>query len=186
MTAATAEVLHTPEELLELPDGHRYDLVDGKLVERKMGAISSRIAAILIALLEPFARSHKLGRVFATDCGYQIFPAHPTRVRFPDGSFIRQDRLPAGPLPAGHSRIVPDLVIEAVSPNDEATELDVKIEEYLQVGVGLIWVFYPATQRVMVFRKDGTVSRLGGAAELSGEPVLPGFSVRVEEIFNSI
>src|SRR5262245_46942445 len=137
MTTATVEGLHTPEELLALPDGHRYELVDGRLVERKMGVVSSRLAAILIRMLDLFAHTHKLGLVFATDCGYQIFPAQPTKVRFPDGSFVRQDRLPAGKLPPGHFRVVPDLVVEAVSPNDEAEDLDQRIEEYLQVGVGL-------------------------------------------------
>ena len=34
----------TPEELLDIPDGDRYELIDGELVERNMGAESSRIA----------------------------------------------------------------------------------------------------------------------------------------------
>ena len=64
-----------------------------------------------------------------------IFPDDPNRVRFPDGSFFRSGRLPNDMLPRGHIRVVPDLVLEVVSPNDLAWEVDVKATGYLQVGV---------------------------------------------------
>src|SRR5262245_19323125 len=115
---------HSPEELLSLADGHRYELIDGQLVERKMGARASLIAAAIIHLLRQHARAQGLDLVFATDCGYQIFANNPGRVRFPDGSFIRRGRLPNDEPPAGHVRIAPDLVVEVVSPNDLAEEVE--------------------------------------------------------------
>src|SRR5262249_10537575 len=94
METSLLEMPHTPEDLLAMPDGHRYELVDGRLVERDMGAQSSRIAAILIRLLDTHVTAQKLGFVFATDCGYQIVADHPNHVRFPDASFIARGRLP--------------------------------------------------------------------------------------------
>lgn len=183
MITAASDVVYTPEDLLAMPEGHRYDLIDGRLVKRAMGAQSSCIAAILIHLLNQHARAQNLGLVFATDCGYQIFSDHPNRVRYPDGSFIRRGRLPDDRPPAGHVRVRPDLVIEVVSPNDTACEVDTKIEEYLQVGVPLIWVIFPGTQRVMVYRGAGPISRLGAADELAGEEAVPGFTCRVADLF---
>jgi Uma2 family endonuclease len=186
MTPATLETLHTPEDLLTLPDGHRYDLIDGRLVERPMGALSSLIAAAVIQLLRQHAHTHGLGLVFATDCGYQIFPENPSRVRYPDGSFIARGRLPGDRPPPGHVRVVPDLVVEVVSPNDTAYAVEEKVEEYLRVGVRLTWVVYPGTQRVLVFRSDNRVTRLAPTDPLSGEDVLPGFACPVAELFAGI
>ena len=148
-----------------------------------MGAVASMIAATIIQMVWQHVHAHRQGLVFATDCGYQIFTEHPNRVRFPDGSFIARCRLPDDRPPPGHVRIPPDLVVEVVSPNDTACEVDQKIEEYLGTGVRLMWVVYPGTRCVMVFRAAGGVSRLRAAEELSGEDVLAGFSCRVADLF---
>lgn len=166
-----------------MPNGHRYELVDGQLVERSMGAQASRIATILLSLLEQHATTRNLGWAFTSDCGYQIFPERPSRVRFPDGSFIRRGRLPDDKPPPGHVRINPDLLFEVVSPNDGACEVEEKIDEYLRVGVPLIWVIFPGTRRVMVYRAAGPISRLGVGDELAGEEAMPGFACRVADLF---
>lgn len=183
MNTASILTQRSPEELLNLEDGHRFELIDGQLVERKMGAKASLIAGTIIHLLHQHVRAGSLGLIFATDCGYQIFPNTPNRVRFPDGSFIRRGQLPNDEPPEGHVRIAPDLVVEVVSPNDLAEEVEEKIEDYLQAGVPLIWVVYPSTRRVMVYRPDGRCTRLTDAQELDGEGVLQGFRCRVEELF---
>jgi len=134
---------YTPEDLLTMPDGHRFDLVDGHLVERHMGAESSWIAQQVNRRLGNDVAASQGGLVLGPDCGYQIFPDDPNQVRFPDGSFIRRGRLPHDVPPRGHVRIVPDLLIEVVSPNDLAWEVEVKVTEYLRAGVPLLWVFYP-------------------------------------------
>jgi Uma2 family endonuclease len=182
MNAPVLEMPHSPEELLALPGGDRYELVDGRLVERTMGAQSSLIAATIISLVRQHATANALGLVFATDCGYQCFPGQPDRVRFPDGSFIARGRLPNDRPPPDHVRIAPDLVVEVVSPNDLAEEVDRKIEDYLQAGVRLMWVVHPATRRVMVFHTGG-IRRLAETDELTGEDVLAGFRCPVADLF---
>ena len=152
MTLATTATYYTPEDLLALPDYGRFELIDGHLVERKMGAKSSYVATNLLVLIGYFVRSNSLGLVFQADCGYQIFAAEPSRVRFADGSFICRGRLPEDRPPQGHCRLAPDLVIEAVSPNDTAYEVEDKIAQWLGAGVRLVWVLYPETQRVQVHR----------------------------------
>jgi Uma2 family endonuclease len=183
MHASVVSQRYTPEDLLAMPDSHRFDLVDGHLVERNMGAESSWIALQINRYLGNYAETSQHGLVLGPDCGYQIFPDDPNRVRFPDGSFMRSGRLPNDALPRGYIRVVPDLVLEVVSPNDLAWEVDLKVTEYLQAGVPLVWVFYPDTRTVSVYRADGQAARLGAGETLSGEEVLPGFTCPVADVF---
>jgi hypothetical protein len=70
MTLAMTATHYTPEDLLVLPDYGRFELIDGQLVERKMGAKSSLAATNLLVLMGYFVRSNNLGLVFQADCGY--------------------------------------------------------------------------------------------------------------------
>jgi Uma2 family endonuclease len=186
MATAGTETRYTAEDLLAMPDEGRYELIDGVLVERKMGAKSSLVAGNLLFFVKAFARTHSLGLVFLPDCGYQVFGVERDRVRYADGSFIRTGRLPDDKPPVGHVRIAPDLVIEAVSSNDTAPEVEEKVEEWLGAGVPLVWVLYPNTHHVHIHRADGTVRKLRSNDELSGESILPGFSCRASEIFQGV
>ena len=117
---------------------------------------------------------------------YQCFPHDPKMVRKPDVSFIRAGRLPGDVLPSGFVRIAPDLAVEVVSPNDLAPELDEKLEDYQKAGVRLVWVIYPESRTVSVYRGDGSASRLHQDDVLSGEDVIPGFRCEVGSLFPPI
>ncbi len=181
-TAVATETLYTPEDLLAMPDGKDYELVGGKLVERKMGVKFDWVAGRLHSRLDRFCEEHEVGWALQSECGYQCFPHEPGRVRKPDVSFIRYGRLPGGVLPEGWAKIPPDLAVEVLSPHDTAYELDEKLEDYRKVGVPLVWVINPKSRTVRVHRKDGSGSDLHEADELSGEEVIPGFRCPVREI----
>jgi Uma2 family endonuclease len=173
-----------PEDLLEREDGARYELIDGKLVERHMGARSSEVAANIIRIIGQYTIERKLGKVFATDCGYQIFASDPKRVRFPDASFIARGHLPEDKTPEGHVRVPPDLAVEVVSPNDTAEEVEAKRVAFLQAGARLFWVVFPESRTVHVYRQGNNNSlALAEGDELSGADVLPGFLCRVAAFF---
>jgi Uma2 family endonuclease len=186
MALATTVTHYTPEDLLTLPEYGRYELIDGHLVERKMGARSSYTATNLLVLMGYFVRSNNLGLVFQADCGYQIFAEYPNRVRFADGSFMPRGILPEDRPPHGHCCLAPALVMEAVSPNDTADEIEDKIAQWLSAGVRLVWVLYPETHRLQVHRADGSVTKLQADEQLTGEDVLPGFQCQVAEVFQGL
>jgi Uma2 family endonuclease len=174
---------YTPDDLLTMPEGDHYELVDGQLVERNMGFRSGRVAAELVWLLASHCKKYALGWVLPSDVGYQCFPDDPEQVRKPDVSFLRKERLPADQEPEGHCRVAPDLVVEVVSPNDLFEEVTGKVEEYLSAGVLLVWVVDPARRRVSVYRRDGTGTVLRPDDELTGEDALAGFRCRVGDLF---
>jgi Uma2 family endonuclease len=183
MSTAKIETHYTPADLLVMPDEGRYELLDGVVVERNMGARSSFVAGNLLLLVKSFCDTQSKGLVFLPDCGYQIFGSDSNRVRFADGSFIRSGRLPDDRPPAGYIRINPDLVIEVISPNDTAQLLEDKVHEWLAAGVELVWVLYPDTKHIYVYCQDGKIMKLSGDDELSGEHVLPGFCCATSDVF---
>ena len=174
----------TPEELLAMPDGGHYELIDGELKERGVSALSNLIALEIGSILRNHCRLYNSGWLFAAELGYRCFPWKPNKVRRADVTFIRYDRYSLEQLSEdGFTSIAPDLAVEVVSPNDLVGELDKKIDEYLRAGVRLVWIVRPAARAVQVFRGDRSESWLWATDELSGEDVLPGFGCKVDDLF---
>ena len=179
-----ARTLVTADELLQTgkgPGDVNYELVKGELVEMPPpGEIHADISAELAARLRPYAREHGLGRVFV-ELGLRL-GSRPDTVRTPDVSLIKTERLPER-LRRGFFPGAPDLAVEVVSPSDTATYLDSKVQDYLGHGAQRVWVVYPDTQSVVVYRPDGTGHRYGADDTLSDEELLPGFSLPLKELF---
>jgi Uma2 family endonuclease len=86
-------------------------------------------------------------------------------------------------MPEGFWPLAPDLAIEVVSPNDRADEVHSKVHEYLEAGTRLVWVLWPRRRSVTVHDADGLVRELDPEQYLDGDDTLPGFSVRVADLF---
>lgn len=185
MSTIAQETTLMPADLLAMPDGEAYELVDGQLVERKTGSESSWIGGTLYFRLREFADHRNLGWVWPADAGYRCFPDDPNRVRRPDISFVRHGRLPEGRPSQGFEHIPPDFVAEIISPNELFYDVERKVEEYLHAGIRLVWVINPATHTLTVYRADGSLSRFHDRDDVTGEGVLPGFRILVGSLFPS-
>ncbi|MBK8149912.1 MAG: Uma2 family endonuclease [Acidobacteria bacterium] len=106
--------------------------------------------------------------------------------RMPDVSWILKDRyyaLSKTERSKRFARIVPDFVIELRSVSDRLPILERKMAEYIANGVRLGWLIDPETERVQVYRADGSVETLEKPATISGEDVLVGFVLDLAEIW---
>jgi Uma2 family endonuclease len=176
------KTLVTAEELLRMPGDCRRELLDGEVVEiAPAGGPHNRTITKTAIHLGGYVYEHALGEVLSGDTGI-IVARNPDRVRAPDVCFFTKERMPDG-VPEGYQEIVPDLVVEIVSPNDTALEVQQKTEEWLRVGVRLVWTMYPETRTIAVAQEPGSVRILHEGDTLSGEPVLPGFSIPVAALF---
>ena len=182
MTALTK--LMTAVELLRLPDdGKRCELVEGTLNETPpAGTEHGLIAMKAGVILYQYAHERGLGEVFAAETGF-VLSSEPDTVRAPDVAFVAADRLPSGGLPAGYLRLAPDLVVEVVSPSDTASDLQSKVYAWLDAGCRLVWVVYPATRSVTIFRSRHDVRALGEEDNLDGSPVFDEFNIEVRNLF---
>lgn len=184
MIVPQTKMKYTPEDLLSMPDGDRYELVNGELVETNVSAYACHIATRLVLILGNFCELKKIGYVIADGCTYQCFPFDPGMVRRPDVSFVQNNRWPNGPPREGHVRIAPDLAVEVVSPNDIAEDIDDKVSEYLRAGVRLVWVIHPKNRTALTYRPDGSISAVAESGTLDGEAVVPGFKCLLSELFH--
>ena len=180
---STLNQLVTAEVLWQLSaSGKNYELMQGELIEMSPpGGEHGDVASELILLLRSFAKQHQLGKVL-TETGFRL-ASSPDTVRSPDVSFLSAAKIPAAGLPKGFIAGPPDLAVKVVSPNDTASEIQDKVQDYLAHGAQLVWVVYPEQRVVVVHYPDGTARTLHEPDSLTGEAVVPGFTCRVGEIF---
>ncbi len=173
----------TNEDLWRIvADGSRYELYQGELVPMTpVGLEHGRIVVRFAGLLDSYVRKNGLGAV-CTEVGFHLFEK-PDTTWAPDIAFISQSRLPQGSAAEKFVDFAPDLAVEVLSPWDTVTEMTRKVETYLSAGVRLVWVIDPGTQRVTAYRSLQDVKLLTPDQELDGGDVLPGFRLKVAEIF---
>lgn len=138
--------------------------------------------AELVTQLKVWARRDGSGVVFDSCTGFDL-PNGATRS--PDVAWVKRSRL-ADLTPEQKQRFLPlcpDFVIELRSLSDRLPTLQEKMEEYLANGAQLGWLIDPVQQRVYVYRPGADVVCLDKPTELKGDPVLPGFVLDLEPVW---
>lgn len=85
----------------------------------------------------------------------------------------------------GYAEVVPDLVVEVVSPSDSLREVNDKALMWLSYGARLVWVVNPDTRLVDVYQPGRAASTLREIDELDGLDALPGFTCAVSDVFDT-
>lgn len=114
------------------------------------------------------------------DTGF-VLSRDPDTVLAPDVAFVRADRLPPPGQRHRFAELAPDLAVEVVSP-DRATDVTEKTLRYLDAGVALVWVVYPAQRTVAVHHAGGEMRLVGDDGVLDGGGVLPGLALAVRDL----
>jgi Uma2 family endonuclease len=105
-------------------------------------------------------------------------------VRSPDAAWVKQDRLDTLNFdPEKFLPLAPDFVIELRSASDYLKDAQDKMKEYMDNGVRLGWLLNPKDKTVEVYRTGKRFEVLRSPKSLSGEDVLPGFVLDLEEVF---
>lgn len=188
---ATAVRLYTADEVLRMgkrsADGRSdvcRELIRGELKEMPPagGELGER-AAEMAYLLKDFVKKNQLsGKVYGAETGF-ILAVDPDTMRAPDASYISIDRLAGGCSPEGYILGAPDLSVEIMSPGDTMAEVKEKADMFLAAGTTLVWVINSRRQSVTVLSKDREPRVLSQNEILTGDPVLPGFTISVGDLF---
>jgi len=174
---ATGTLL-TLEEFARLPDEPgKQELSEGEvIVVPPAKFIHNKIARRLYDALRDWSVANRIGEVWF-EAGFQL---GPRTVRQPDVAVALGE--PVAPED-GWLQGPPDLAIEVLSSGNSAEDIETKISQYLNAGARLVWIVSPKARHVRIYRADGTHTLLRGADNLTGEPVLPGFSLSLSELF---
>ena len=163
----------------------RYELIDGELVEMApTNFLHSIVGSRINLYLRAFAMEHDLGEV-STESGH-YFRFNRFTLLGPDIAFVSNDRLPRD-LPESFADFMPDLAVEVLSPSNTPAEMNRKTDIYLRSEVRLVWIVNPREKSVEVFRL-GADDRIESETlteneSLSGEDVLPGFTLPIANLF---
>jgi len=129
-------------------------------------------------------RQQKMGKAFDSSAGFRLPNG---AIRSPDLAWIAQERWEQ--LSPEQRRqfapICPDFVLELVSPSDDLATVQAKMQEYLENGCRLGWLVNPETRSVTIYRPNVAPEIVTFDVVLSGEDVLPGFTVDLRHIFGS-
>lgn len=129
------------------------------------------------------SEGHGLGRAFDSSAGFRLPNGS---VRSPDAPWVSLDRWNAL-APEEQTRfapLCPDFVVELRSPSDPLAEVRSKMREYLDQGAQLGWLIDPHRIAVEVYRPGREVEVREGPANLSGEDVLPGFTLDTKGVLS--
>jgi Uma2 family endonuclease len=127
-------------------------------------------------------RQTPLGKVFDSSTGFKL----PNGAdRSPDVSWVRLDRWDAltEEQKDGFIPLAPDFAVELRSKTDVLKTVQAKMREYIDNGVRLGWLIDAKTQRVEIYRPGQEVEVLESPTNLSGEDVLPGFSLNLRPLW---
>jgi len=123
----------------------------------------------------------KLGEVFDSSTGF-LLPNGSNRA--PDAAWITQEKWKQL-TPEQRKKFIPlcpDFAIELRSPNDSLSKLQMKMQEYLENGMRLGWLINPEHKQVEIYREREQKEVLDNPKTLSGESILPDFSLDLETI----
>jgi Uma2 family endonuclease len=182
---STEVQLMTADELLVMPDdGFLYELIKGELIKvspppgHEHGLVTMKIAGSLYE----YAKTRNLGSVYAAETGFLV-EQNPDTVRAADVAFIRRERIEkAGPV-EGYWMGAPDLAVEVLSPSDTVRRIEGKVAQWLEAGALMVWLVSPRLHTVTVYRSLTDIVALTERDSLDGGEVVPGFNIRVADIF---
>ena len=183
--ATTQTQLLTADDLLRLySKGVRGELIRGELCKTMpSGGKHGEVVVNMVIPMGSHIKSRRLGRLAASDSGV-LLERDPDTVREPDIAYISAERLPLDVEVTGYYEVVPDLVVEVVSPGDSAREVMDKALMWLSYGTRLVWAVNPGSRTVDVYRPEERTVTLGVDDALDGLDILPGFTCPVSDVFD--
>ncbi len=186
---STTASLLTVDEFLAMPedDGIDRELIRGELRERPMtrrnrwhARTEARITYFLMHWMEK--QPEPRGDVLSGEAGCILRRDPDTTVGI-DVVYISPETKTRQTEDTTLVEGVPVVAVEILSPSDKQDEIDEKVMEYLDCGVGQVWVVNPRFRTLTVYSGDVEPVLFNVDQTLTAEPYLPGFSLPLSRIF---
>ncbi len=135
----------------------------------------------IISQLRIWNKKYKLGRTVDSDTGFYLANG---AMRNPDAAWVSKERLneisqeELNKFP----HLCPDFIVELRSKGDTLKELKAKMKEWMDNGCRLGWLIDADEETIYVYYNSQETVHNGFDNPLSGEPVLPGFTLILSEL----
>jgi len=175
------DTLITGDELARMSDHDLTELIDGRIVPLSpTNPEHGRLEANVAGAIRDFVRAQNLGIVMVGEVG--IFTRwNPDRVRGADVVFISHAEYDSRTKTRGFLDVVPELVVEILSPERPDTEQTVI--EYLAIGVRLVLVVDPDSRTISARRQHAAVLQYSERDSVPCDEAILGFSLPVAAVF---
>jgi len=167
----------TFEQALELADDRPFELINGRIVFKIADNLHGETQAQLGAKFVLYLNANPIGRA-RTGATIRPWPENPYESREPDLAVVLNENIRAG---EGYDVRAPDLAVEIVSFKDRWTGFFEKARLYLEKGSRVVWIVDPYEKAVFVITPN---EERWVRDTLTCPEVLPGFSIKVQDIFN--
>ena len=182
MTTQTAKVKYTYEDYMRTPDDIRYELLDGELILcPSPHTAHQRTSRDTFLPLMTFVEGNELGEAFHAPCDVVLDDFNVVQ---PDILFVSNER--AHIVTDLNIQGAPDLVIEILSPSTAQRDKTQKRDLYARHDVKEYWQSDTDAKSVLVLTLENGEYRVAGiytAGQTIVSPLLPGFSLSVDDIF---
>lgn len=186
---STTTRLITADELLAMPPRDEHgnycllELIRGELKRMSPTGLTHGILCNeLGATLRSFVKSNGLGVVCGAETGF-IVERNPDSVIAADVAFICRERLATVENRDKFGPSAPDLAVEVLSPGNTVKEINEKIALYFAAGSRAVWVINPKRRTAAVYTSPSEFCTLSERDTLDGGDVLPGFELKLSELF---
>jgi Uma2 family endonuclease len=189
--------LWIPESIIPIDDGVFLEICrknpDNRIERTKKGEIllmaptggeTGKFNASIIGIFYIWNKIQKRGKIFDSSTAFRL-PS--TAIRSPDLAFISSARWTALNKWEKESfpPICPDFVLELRSKTDKLTDLQSKMEEWIEGGCKLGWLLDIENLQFYIYKPEAELQVLEGKdVVLNGEDVLPEFFLSIDELLN--
>jgi Uma2 family endonuclease len=185
LAEAVKKQMMTAEQLAQqTPEASRGELIAGEFISMSpAGFTHGRIALKIGTYLNMFIMEQQLGEAYAAETGF-ILKRNPDTVRAPDVAFVTANRAALQEKETGFFDGAPDLAVEVISPSETMEDIENKLFDYLDAGTQVVWLVFPRTQSITVYRSLQDIRIFTSEDTIDCEELLPGFSIPVKELFS--
>ena len=157
-------------------NGHKYEWLDG-IIEKSQSGINKKYFFIIYNITRAFYNNFKFKGAIITG-GDTFFGKHHRR---PDIAYYTDQQIEDARQDLD---AVPLFVIEIISSKDQMNKVHLKMKDYRNAGVKIIWHIFPELEEVHVYSNKATKMQVRrGKDSCSAESVIKGFKITVADIF---
>ena len=172
----------TDEELLKISSANPnflFELVKGELITMTpVGGFSGNLEHKYNTIIGQWCIQNNANG-YSSSTGFKLPNGD---IRLPDAAVLLSEHPILDPKYDRFIPCSPDFLIEVRSKSNSLSELKLKMKDWVENGCKLAFMIDPLERKAYVYRKDGSVTEYPYDATLSGEDVLPGFSVCPEKL----